>query len=150
MTDPVPQQPTETIVVDKKSFPWWLLLVALAGWLLASFFGYSLKQTKEKLIETHKTASSGVTIYSWKEVAGKAYPVTIFKSNTETNDTSDKEKTVTIWKSGVSLGLAVSAQGHKAGTIAADLIPFGPGTIQVTGLVSPSDQWAGVAYRLLF
>lgn len=150
----------EQPVVQQKPFDWKtpLIIIGVIGWLLSGFFGYSLKKVTEERdslkVTSTSTHSEGVTIYKWQEVAGKAYPVTEVSNINDRSTSSfneNKEKKITeIWKSGVAIGPAISLAGHRAGVFDADLIPLGPGTIQVGALAGPEEQWGWVSYRFLF
>jgi hypothetical protein len=103
---------------------------------------YSLKKTTE----SQQSHSAGVTIKEPVEVAGKIVYRTIYQTVT---DYIEKKQTLTI-KSGCTLGLAISAAGHKGLWIVPELLPLGPGNVTAMTLLSVDEQWVGAGYRLNF
>jgi hypothetical protein len=117
-----------------------LLVITVVTLLLCGT--YSLKKTTE----SQQTNANGVTIIEPVEVAGQVAYRTIYQTKTEY---IEKKQTLTI-KSGCTLGLAMSAAGHKGLWIVPELLPLGPGNVTAMTLLSVDEQWVGVGYRLNF
>ena len=156
-TTPAPASvpPTVTLVDEVKRF--WLvtvIIVAAIGWIAAGFFGYSYKKTTDQLtlLQSQSTHQAGVTITKWQEINGKAYPVTIVKTVHDTQVVKEKTetKTETVIRSGVSVGVGYSTKLEPTGLIDADLIPLGPGNVQVWATGNTGEQVGGLAYRFNF
>lgn len=126
------------------------VLVAVVALFLASFSSYSLKKTEDKVTMLSATSSSGVTIFKWQDVAGKAYPVTEYLSDSSVVSQKQEDKTVTTIKSGCTLGVAMSTKGAPGIYLAPDILAFGPGNVQVLGMASKDEVIAGIGYRLNF
>lgn len=158
--EPSPVLVTENHLIQSK-FPKWiwiLVVVLLAGWILAGFFGYSKKKVEDEFKSFKATHSEGVTIYGWKEIAGKAYPVTMFKTVLDTSDSEDHKHKETTWRSGVDLGAAMSPlSGNKMIWGDPDLFPVGPITTKAfASFVFPNanlpggDLYLGGGIRIQF
>jgi hypothetical protein len=144
-----------TLVDEVKRF--WLvtvIIVAAIGWIAAGFFGYSYKKTTDQLtlLQSQSTHQAGVTITKWQEINGKAYPVTVIRTVHDTQVVKEKTetKTETVIRSGVSVGVGESTRGETTGLLDADLIPLGPGNVQVWATGNTYELVAGAAYRFNF
>ena len=156
MPDPASPAPTpdpipETVSEVKKDWPWILIILLLIGWILAGFAGYSWKQTSDKLTQMQNEAShSEVVSEPVTVVNGKVYYKTITVRDTQTQTVTVHDKTQTVIRSGVSLGLGYSTSMKPTAFIDADLFPIGPGNIQVWATANSGEQVAGGAYRFNF
>lgn len=139
-----PQIPT-----DKTKFYGWL--VALVLFFYAGFSSYSWKQTVEKLAKSKDVYSSSVTIREPMEVAGKI----VYKTTTQTvHDVKTQvihDKTVTTIKSGCTLGFVYSTRLSPGLYLSPDILPFGPGNVQVIAMGFQNGELVGgLGYRLNF
>jgi hypothetical protein len=156
MPDPNPSTPppdplTPATEADVKKF--WLIalgILALIGWVLSGFFGYSYKQVSDAKSRAVTVHSEGVTITKWQEIGGKAYPVTIVKTVHDSGTSQTETKVTTTIRSGVSVGVGYSTKLEPTGLIDADLFPLGPGNVQVWATGNTGEQVAGGAYRFNF
>ena len=146
---------TQTVVSDIQKY--WIIvlaILALVGWILSGVFMVSYKKTTDQLtlLQSQSTHQAGVTITKWQEINGKAYPVTIVKTVHDTQVVKEKTetKTETVIRSGVSVGVGYSTKLEPTGLIDADLIPLGPGNVQVWATGNTGEQVGGLAYRFNF
>ena len=145
-TSPVPDPIQEV----KKDVPVLLILLALIGWVLSGFLGYSWKQTKDDLTKEQSSHSAAVTITTPMYVGGKI----VYKTETQVvhdqGTTVIHDKTTTTIKSGCALGLCYSSRGSVGAYLAPDVFGIGPGSIQVLALGSKDELVGGVGYCLRF
>ena len=152
-TSPIPTpDPVQPVIAEvKKDWPWAVILI-VALVLSNLFCGYSWKQTTDKLTKLQEADThSEVVSEPATVVNGKVYYKTVTVHDTKTQTLTVHDKSETIIKSGVSLGLAYSTKMNYAGTITADLFPLGPGNLQVQALAASSGEiFGGAAYRINF
>lgn len=134
---------------DKTKFYGWL--VALVLFIYAGFSSYSWKQTTDKLAKSKDVYSSAVTIREPVEVGGKI----VYKTTTQTvHDVKTQvihDKTVTTIKSGCTLGFVYSTRNSPGLYLSPDILPFGPGNVQVIAIGFQNGELVGgLGYRLNF
>lgn len=151
-TQPNPPEPL-TPATPKEVEKFWIIflgVVALIGWVLSGFFGYSWKQVSDAKSQAVTVHSEAMTITQWQEVAGKAYPVTIIKNVKDSGKSETETKVTTTIRSGVSVGGGLSTKQEWTALLDADLIPLGPGNVQVWATANSGEQVGGLAYRFNF
>ncbi len=145
-----PQTPAEPVIpTDRTKFYGWIVAIAL--FIYAGFSSYSWKQTTDKLSKMADAYSSSVTIQEPVEVAGKI----VYKTTTQTvHDVKTQvihDKTVTTIKSGCTLGFAYSTRLSPGLYLSPDVLPFGPGNVQILACGFQNGELiGGVGYRLNF
>jgi hypothetical protein len=133
---------------------WIALAVGILGWILSGFFGYSYKQTTDKLtqMQADATHQEAVTISIPVEVAGKLAYKTITKMvhDTQTQTVTVHDKTETTIRSSCTVGAFYSTRGDLGGYVAPDVFGFGPGAFQVLAAGSKDELIGGLGYRFNF
>jgi len=148
----MPDQTQQTANSISNLALWIILIEAVIIVVLFCLMGsYSVKKTTDNTLQDSSTHSEAVTITKWQVIQGKAYPVTEIQSVHDTQYIKAENKTETITRSGLSLGAAYSTKGNYAGTLQADLLPFGPGNVQFSALAASNGEiYGGLGYRLNF
>lgn len=143
--------------MDQDSFiqkNWKLIVggVAIAGWLLAGLFGYSLKETKKEFADFKSTHNSIEKIKEPVELpSGKIEYRYIDRVVNDTVSNKTGKESEKIWKSGVSLGVLYGLNDKQVGGyIIPDLLPIGPGTVQANVTGFENNIFVGGGYRILF
>lgn len=143
---------TDQGTVQPKSFNWLLAVIifAVVGWVGFIFCGYSYKEVFKKLHEAESVHNESVTFKIPVEIGGKTVYKIMTKTVHDTSKVKDQQQTEKIYKSGFDVGPAVSTKGNFGLLAGGDILPLGPGTIQLHGLISKDEDWAIASYRLLF
>jgi hypothetical protein len=148
----IPASPAPDPIQEvKKDVPVLLIVLALIGWVLSGFFGYSWKQTKDDLLKEKSSHNEAVTISTPVQMPnGKIVYKTITKTIHDTANILIHDKTTTTIKSGCALGVCYSTRGNIGAYLAPDIFGIGPGSIQLMGLASRDELVGGVGYCLRF